>query len=137
MNRTILMIAGVFGTSSLLLVDSAVKGTALLLLAGMLALLLRRDSAATRHLVWLLAIVALLVVPVLSALLPGWRVLPEWAAVSARPVVVEKPSASVARHADVGIDSPPHIAATDGEPSTATAYPTAAQSSDGARALVQ
>ena len=29
MNRTILILAGVFGASSLLLVDSAVKGTAL------------------------------------------------------------------------------------------------------------
>ncbi len=31
MNRTILTIAGVFSASSLLLVDSAVKGTALLM----------------------------------------------------------------------------------------------------------
>src|SRR5258706_13668826 len=91
MNRTILMIAGVFGASSLLLVDSAVKGTALLLVAGVLAMMLRRDSAATRHLVWLLEIVALLVVPVLSAMLPGWRVLPEWAGVSAKPAVVDTP----------------------------------------------
>jgi hypothetical protein len=86
MNRTILMVAGAFGASSLLLADSAVKGTALLVLAATAALILRRDSAATRHLVWLLAIVALLVVPVLSALLPQWRVLPEWAAVSSPPV---------------------------------------------------
>ena len=33
-------------------------------------MILRRDSAATRHLVWLLAMVAMLVVPVLSAMLP-------------------------------------------------------------------
>ena len=78
MNRTILTVAGVFSTSSLLLVDSAVKGTALLVLAAIATLILRRDSAATRHLVWLLALVAMLVVPVLSALLPQWRVLPEW-----------------------------------------------------------
>ncbi|HEY2840725.1 MAG TPA: hypothetical protein VGJ26_16330, partial [Pirellulales bacterium] len=76
------------GTSSLWLVDSAVKGTALLLLAAVATLFLRRDSAATRHLVWLLAIVAMLIVPVLSALLPQWRVLPEWANVSREPVVV-------------------------------------------------
>jgi beta-lactamase regulating signal transducer with metallopeptidase domain len=65
--------------SSLLLVDWAVKGSALLLLAAVAAIVLRRDSAATRHLAWLLAIVALLFVPVLSAILPQWRVLPEWA----------------------------------------------------------
>src|SRR5258708_25283763 len=79
MNRTILTVAGVFSASSLLLVDSAVKGTALLMLAAVAALILRRDSAATRHLVWLLAIVAMLAVPVVSAMLPQWHVLPEWA----------------------------------------------------------
>ena len=55
MNRTILTVTGVLSASSLLLVDSAVKGTALLALAAVAALMLRRDSAATRHLVWLLA----------------------------------------------------------------------------------
>src|SRR5689334_19488950 len=101
MNRTFLMIAGVFGMSSLLLLDSAVKGTALLLVATVVALTLRRDSAATRHLVWLLAIVALLVVPVLSAMLPGWRVLPEWAGVSVKPVVADGSTSPVARSVDV------------------------------------
>jgi len=61
---------------------------ALLLLAAVAAMILRRDSAATRHLVWLLAIVAMLLVPVLSAMLPRWRVLPEWTGIpSARPVL--------------------------------------------------
>src|SRR5438067_10905123 len=106
MNRTILMIAGVFGASNLLLIDSALKGTALLLLAAGLAMILRRDSAATRHLVWLLAIVALLLVPVLSAMLPQWRVLPEWAAVSAKPVVVDTSSGSIARPAGVAVQMP-------------------------------
>src|ERR1700686_3665021 len=88
MSRTIFIVAGVFSAPSLLLVDSAVKGTALLMLAAMAATILRRDSAATRHLVWLLAMVAMLVVPVLSAMLPQWRVLPEWAGISPKPVVV-------------------------------------------------
>src|SRR3954470_3089342 len=86
MNRTLLAVTGLLGASSLLLVDSAVKGAALLLVAAIAALVLRRDSAATRHLVWLLAIVALLAVPVLSALLPNWRVLPAWVGVSPVPV---------------------------------------------------
>ena len=83
MIRTILTVAGVFSASSLLLVDSAIKGTALLVLAAVVAIILRRDSAATRHLVWLLAMVAMLAVPALSAMLPQWRVLPEWASIPA------------------------------------------------------
>lgn len=79
MQRTSLLAAGALGMPALLLLDSTVKGTAFLVLALIVALLLRRDSAATRHLVWMLAVVALLAVPVFSLLLPQWRVLPEWA----------------------------------------------------------
>ena len=70
MNRGLLYMAVVLGASLPLLLDSAVKGGVILLLAGVLALMLRRDSAATRHLVWLAAIVVMLVVPVFSVLLP-------------------------------------------------------------------
>ena len=68
MNRTLTPLVFAFGTSSLLLVDSAVKGSVILLGAGCLAVMLKRDSAAMRHLVWLVAIVAMLVIPVLSVL---------------------------------------------------------------------
>jgi hypothetical protein len=81
MNRALLTVA-VLSTSSLLLVDSAIKGGVLLLLAALVAVLLRRDSAATRHLVWQVAIVGMLVVPVFSAVLPQWRILPAWAVLS-------------------------------------------------------
>ena len=104
MNRTIFTVAGVSSASSLLLVDSAVKGTALLVLAAIAAMILRRDSAATRHLVWLLAMVAMLVVPVLSAMLPQWRVLPEWAGISPEPVVADTSPPSIARPADGAVD---------------------------------
>ena len=77
----------------MLLMDSAIKGTVLLALAAVVAWLLRRDSAATRHLVWMTSIVALLVVPVLSATLPQWRVLPNWMS-SPRPTVVAIESVS-------------------------------------------
>ncbi|MFT4559157.1 MAG: beta-lactamase regulating signal transducer with metallopeptidase domain [Planctomycetaceae bacterium] len=83
MNRTLLTVSAVLSTSSLLLVDSALKGGVLLLLAALVAVLLRRDSAATRHLVWQVSIVGMLVVPVFSAVLPQWRVLPAWAVISA------------------------------------------------------
>lgn len=107
MNRTILLIGGLFSAPSVLLVDSAVKGTALLILSWIAAVMLRRDSAAARHLVWLLAIVALLAVPFLSAMLPQWQILPEWTNISpAPPVVAPRPLTKEARPAHVQADRP-------------------------------
>src|SRR5262245_42321060 len=106
MNRTILTVAGVLSVSGLLLVDSAVKGTALLVLAAIAAMILSRDSAATRHFVWLLAIGGMLVVPVLSAMLPEWRVLPEWAGISPGMVIANTSPPSIARSADDAVESP-------------------------------
>lgn len=103
MNRMILTFGGVLSASSLLLMDSAIKGSVLLALAAVVALLLRRDSAATRHLVWMMAIVALLIVPILSATLPQWRVLPTWMS-SQRPTVAAIESVS-----------PPALAQSAGE----------------------
>jgi beta-lactamase regulating signal transducer with metallopeptidase domain/biopolymer transport protein ExbD len=79
MNRTPLVIALTASLPAML--DSAVKGTALLALIALLVSFLRKTSAATRHLAWLLGIVGLLLLPLLSAALPGWRVLPAWASV--------------------------------------------------------
>ena len=56
-----------------LLLDLTLKGVLILVVAGLTTLLLRRASAALRHLVWSLALCALLLVPVLSALLPAWH----------------------------------------------------------------
>ena len=61
------------------LVDSALKGAILLAMVLAAVVLLRRGSAALRHLVLVVAMVGLLVLPVLSVSLPGWRVLPAWA----------------------------------------------------------
>jgi beta-lactamase regulating signal transducer with metallopeptidase domain len=82
-----LTFAELFSSSSLLLIDSAIKVTVLLVLATIATCILRRDSAATRHFVWLLTVVAMLLVPALSALLPQWRVLPEWARFSSKAEV--------------------------------------------------
>lgn len=62
-----------------LLVDATVKATVLLALAAALATLPRRAPAAVRHRIWFLALVGALVLPMLSAVLPQWRlhVLPE------------------------------------------------------------
>src|SRR5258708_2110469 len=110
------------GGGSPLLVESAIKGTALLVLAAIAAMILRRDSAATRHLVWLLAIVAILVVPVLSAMLPQWRVLPEWAGISVEPVAVEPSPPSIARPAGHAVESPPIAVPVEVEPPSAFAH---------------
>jgi len=58
------------------LLDVAVKGLLLMCLAWGMTGMMRRSSSASRHLVWLCSIAGLLVLPVLSALLPGWHVLP-------------------------------------------------------------
>jgi TonB family protein len=57
-----------------LLSEVLIKSTTLLLLAAAVALALRRASAASRHLVWTLALSALLVLPVLALTLPAWEV---------------------------------------------------------------
>ena len=69
--------AGLGGVAPLIL-DSAIKGVLLLGAAVLAAVLMRKASASARHLVWVVAVVALLVLPVLSVGLPQWRVLPAW-----------------------------------------------------------
>lgn len=62
--------------------DMALKSAAVVLLAMVVAAVVRRTSAAWRHLVWCLSMASLLILPVLSLVLPGWRVawLPQWTA---------------------------------------------------------
>ena len=57
-----------------LLLDASVKGLVVIAAAGVVCLALRRASAASRHLVWSLAMVSLIVLPVFSAALPSWQV---------------------------------------------------------------
>lgn len=61
-----------------ILFDMAIKGALLLLVAGLVTLLLSRRSAAHRHAVWTAAMLGLILLPFVSALVPGrpWRVLP-------------------------------------------------------------
>jgi beta-lactamase regulating signal transducer with metallopeptidase domain len=47
-------------------------------------LIRRRTSAATRHLMWTLALIGLLLLPALSLVLPGWDVGIRWTATQAR-----------------------------------------------------
>ena len=57
-----------------ILLDASVKGVIVLALAGALSVALRRASAASRNLVWSLALVSLIGLPALSAVLPSWQV---------------------------------------------------------------
>ena len=57
-----------------LLLDALIKSAIILSAAGLGACSLRRASAASRHLVWSLAMASLLALPVLSLALPSWRI---------------------------------------------------------------
>lgn len=56
--------------------DAAVRGTLVLLAALAATGLMRRSSASARHLVWLAALAALLLLPLARGFVPEWRVLP-------------------------------------------------------------
>src|SRR4051812_40724149 len=58
------------------LIDAALKGFFVLLLCVGVSLLLRRASAATRHLMWFLGLTSLALLPALALMLPSWRILP-------------------------------------------------------------
>jgi beta-lactamase regulating signal transducer with metallopeptidase domain len=83
-----------------LLIDSALKGAGLLLVAAISLLTLRKVSAAIRHLVWLCALGALLMLPVLSALLPGWAVLPRLHTAAAKSAPSFNPEKPFQSHLD-------------------------------------
>jgi beta-lactamase regulating signal transducer with metallopeptidase domain len=91
MNRLISVLTALGGLVVFPLVDSAIKGTVVLLLAGAVCFLLRRDSAATRHFFLSTALGLLLMMPLLSLVLPAWRILPAWLH-SNEPAVVAAPS---------------------------------------------
>jgi beta-lactamase regulating signal transducer with metallopeptidase domain len=63
-----------------MLADAALKGFVLLAAIALLAIAMRRASAARQHMIWLLGVLGLLLLPLMSAALPAWRVdfLPEW-----------------------------------------------------------
>src|SRR4051794_31339745 len=58
------------------LLSAAAGSVVVLTLTGLAAAMMRRASAAARHQVWTLGLAGVLVLPVLSATLPGWHVLP-------------------------------------------------------------
>ncbi|MBV9110544.1 MAG: M56 family metallopeptidase, partial [Gemmatimonadetes bacterium] len=69
---TALQLAAVFAA----LADAALKGTVILLAALAATRLMRRRSAASRHLVWVVALASMLALPLVTRALPAWRVVP-------------------------------------------------------------
>jgi bla regulator protein blaR1 len=61
------------GAAWIPLADAIVKTTVLLATAGLTSFILRRRSAAMRHVVWTLALLGALALPVLSIALPRWQ----------------------------------------------------------------
>ena len=60
------------------LTELSIKATAILVVAGAIAMLLRQEAAAMKHLVWMSAFMLVFVLPLSSVILPQWRVLPSW-----------------------------------------------------------
>ena len=91
--KTLIPISTLLGATSVVaavLTDSALKSIAVIMAAIGIAALLRRASAATRHTVWLSAMIALLALPLLSNALPRWQVLPAamaWETQGAAPAI--------------------------------------------------
>jgi beta-lactamase regulating signal transducer with metallopeptidase domain len=73
------------------LVESAIRSTALLAIAALVALALRRTPAAMRHLVWTLALLGCVAMPLASRVVPGWSLpaLPAWQSRSETPPRVD------------------------------------------------
>jgi HEAT repeat protein/beta-lactamase regulating signal transducer with metallopeptidase domain len=61
------------GAAWLPVADAIAKATLLFAAAGFASFMLRRRSAAARHMIWTLALVSVLVLPVLSIALPRWQ----------------------------------------------------------------
>lgn len=101
-------------------VDVSVKGVLLLAVAGAAALVFRRASAATRHLIWTLGLLALLVLPALRLATPEWRVsLPVTSAVasfSSGETALVRPRLQRSPEPESAVGDPAEEVRPEGEP---------------------
>jgi|GEM_PF-1933823 len=129
---TDLSLSGVCSLLTIGLLTAAIKESLLVSLAGIIMALWRRMSAATRHLVWLLALCGALVMPLLTVTLPTWQVAPERTALWESAVEVR--TTNVGAETDRSEPTTPSGAATlsndvevvSAETSGSAAWPTAA-----------
>ncbi len=87
---------GVWPRLLVALVDTGAKGLILMAAAGLAAAALRRNAAAARHLVWMLALCGLLILPVVSLMMPKWTlpILPAIEAPAVAPIAATPPIAT-------------------------------------------
>ena len=114
-----------------ILADTALKGAVLIAAAAIAAYFLRKKSAAARHAVWTAAVLGHLALPVLSVLVPEWRIpllpAPGWLAEPTASSSIELP-------ADVDLKESTPSPVTDAreltEPAAVDATPTAIVSTE-------
>ena len=58
----------------IVVLDAIVKASLILAATGLIATVLRRASAAARHMIWTLGLMGALIVPALALALPRWEV---------------------------------------------------------------
>ncbi len=110
-----------------ILVDTALKGLVLIAAAAIVAYALRNKSAAARHAAWTAAVIGHLALPVVSFLVPQWRIpllpAPAWLTVestgSSTSAIVSEPAVASASS---------ETASTTGEALDPIAAPVASQS---------
>jgi beta-lactamase regulating signal transducer with metallopeptidase domain len=118
-----------------LVLDTSLRGSLILLAALGATALMRRASASARHLVWLAALAALLVLPLARQVVPEWRVLPGTPAVLASAPTA--PAAPVERSATpAGVARAPGGHAAPPAPETASPNPAPPTSYDLPRAAL-
>ncbi|MFH1844731.1 MAG: M56 family metallopeptidase [bacterium] len=79
------------------ILDLTLKSSILLAVVGLVSFGLRHRSAATRHLLWTLGVAGVLVLPLLTAVLPDWRL----------PILPDLDLASVTRVAEAEVSWAP------------------------------